>query len=100
MEILQQYESAMADLRPKDTTKLFVAIVKPHKPVASCTIARWLSKTFKLAGIDVSIYSGHSVMGASTPAAAGVGITMSNTMQAEDWAEDWSSELVFRNFYY
>ena len=85
-----------AELRPKDTTKLFVAIVKPHKPIASCTIARWLWEMLKLAGIDVSIISGHSVRGASTYAAAGAGITMNDIMQAADW----SSELVFRNFYY
>lgn len=43
------------NLQP-DSSKLFVAIKKPHKPVASCTITRWLKKTLKLAGIDVSIF--------------------------------------------
>ena len=66
--------------RPKDTTKLFVAIKKPHKPVASCTIARWLKETLGLAGIDVSIFSGHSVRGDdSVSAAAGAGVTMSDS---------------------
>ena len=49
-----------------------------------------------LAGIDVSIFSGHSMRGASTSAAAGAGITMNDIMQAADW----SSESVFRRFYY
>jgi len=96
VETLRHYESATYELRPKDTTSLFVAIVKPHKPVASCTIARWLRETLKLAGIDVSIFAGHSVRGAATSAAAGSGVTMSDIMQAADW----SSESVFRNFYY
>ena len=39
VETLHCYERATASLRPEDTSKLFVAIVKPHKPVASCTIA-------------------------------------------------------------
>ena len=48
----------------------------------------------QVSGIDASIFSGRSVREASTP--AGVGTTMSDIMQAADW----SSELVFRNFYY
>ena len=64
--------------------------------MASCTIARWLKDTLRLAGIDVSIFSGHSVRGASVSAAAGAGVKMSEIMQAADW----STESVFRRFYY
>ena len=73
-----------------------IAIKKPHQLVASCTVARWLKETLRLAGIDVFIFSGHSVRGASTSAAAGSGVTMTDIMQAADW----SSESVFRRFYY
>ena len=96
VETLRHYERSTAALQPKDTNKLYVAIRKPHQPVASCTIARWLKEILRLAGIDVSIFSGHSVRGASTSAAAGTGITMNDIMQAADW----SSESVFRRFYY
>ena len=96
VETLKLYERCTAALRPKDTNKLFVAIKKSHQLVASCTIARWLKETLRLAGIDVSIFSGHSVRGASTSAAAGAGVTMNDIMQAADW----SSESVFRRFYY
>ena len=95
VETLRQYEAATATLR-SDSCKLFVAIKKPHNPVASCTIARWLKEMLKLAGIDVSTFSGHSVRGASTSAAAGAGLTMNEIMQAADW----STESVFRRFYY
>ena len=74
MEALRQYVTATTELRPKDSTRLFVAIVKPHKPVVSCTIARWLWETLKLAGVDVSIFAAHSVRGAATSAAAGSGV--------------------------
>ena len=49
--------------------------------MASCTIARWLKEILRLAGIDVFIFSGHSVRGASTSAAAGAGITMTSCRQ-------------------
>ena len=96
VETLRHYERATASLRPKDTSKLLVATVKPHKPVASCTIARWLRETLRLAGIDVSIFAGHSTRGASTSAAAGAGITTADIMKAADW----STESVFRRHYY
>ena len=73
-----------------------MAIKKPHNPVASCTIASWLKETLRLAGLDESIFSGHSVRGASMSAAAGAGVTMTDIMQAADW----STESVFRRFYY
>jgi len=78
VETLQQYESAV---RPKDT-RLFVAAVKLHKTIASCTIAQ---ETLKLAGIDISIFAGHLVRGAATSTAASSEVTMSDIMQAADW---------------
>ena len=75
---------------------MLVAIVKPQKSVASCTIAHWLRQTLKLAGIDVSIFAGHSTRGASTSAATGAGITTTDIMKAADW----STESVFRRHYY
>ena len=96
VETLCHYEQATAPLRPKDTSQLLVAIVKPHKPVASCTIARWLCETLKLAGIDASIFAGHSTRGASTSAAAGAGLTTIDIMNAADW----STGSVFRRHYY
>ena len=44
----------------------------------------------------MSIFSGHSVRGASTSAVAGAGVTMNEIMQAADW----STESVFQRFYY
>ena len=59
-----------------------MAIKKPHKPAASYTVARWLKEMLKLAGIDVPIFSDHSVSGTSTSAAAGAGITMIDITQS------------------
>ena len=56
--------------------------------MASCTIAIWLKETLRLAGINVSILPGHSVRGASMSAAAAVGVTMNDIMQAADWSSE------------
>ena len=78
--------------------KLFVAIVKPHNPVSSATIARWLRDVLQHAGIDIGIFGAHSIQGASSSAAAAAaaGVTTNDILKAADW----SSESVFRNFYY
>ena len=48
------------------------------------------------AGIDTSVFSAHSVHGASSTAAANLGITTNEILKAADW----SSKSVFHRFYY
>ena len=74
-----------------ERTRLFLAVVEPHKPVSSSTLARWLKSLFGRAGIDTGIFKGHSVRGAATSAAANAGVSMSDILNAADW----SSESVF-----
>ena len=76
--------------------RLFVALVKPHNPVSSSTIARWPKGMLQQAGIDVSIFGAHSARGVPSSSAATAGVTTSDILQASDW----SSESVFRKFYY
>jgi integrase len=38
---------------------------KPHKPVVSSTIVRWLKSVLLSAGVDTSVFSAHSTRGAS-----------------------------------
>ena len=49
-----------------------------------------------MSGIDISTFTAHSTRGASTSATADSGITTSDILKAVDW----STELVFRKFYY
>ena len=91
VQTLKQYKSVTSALRPCNVSNLLVSLVKPHKPLSSATIARWLREVLRLAGIDVNIFS---AQGASTSAAAG--ITTNDILKAADW----SSDSVFRRFYY
>ena len=75
---------------------MFLAVVKPHKLVASYTIACWLKDVLGKAGIDVGIFSAHSTRGASTSAAVVAGVTVADILKAADW----HSEFTFRRFYY
>ena len=90
---LKEYENQTRKVRAKET-KLFVAIIKPHRAVTSSTIARWLKAVLKASGVDTSIFDAHSVRGASSSKAANMGITTNDILRAADW----SSESVFQKF--
>ena len=73
---LRAYEDRTRNLRVTDTqSKLFLGVIRPHRPVAPSTIARWLRTVMEKAGIDTSVFKAHSTRGAATTAAANAGIT-------------------------
>lgn len=99
VEALNQYVSKTESLRSQGqdrVTRLFIGCVKPHKPVTSSTVARWLKTVLEKTGIDVSIFKAHSTRSASVSAAANLGITTKDILQAADW----KTESVFQKFYY
>ena len=92
---LDLYLKKTAQLRG-ESSQLFISIIKPHHPVTSSTIARWLKETLGAACIDTSIFKAHSVRGASTSAASNLGVTTEDILKAADWSTDSS----FQRFYY
>ena len=64
--------------------------------MSSSSIARWLKLGLEDAGVDTSIFKGHSTRGASSSKAAASGVTVSDILQAADW----SSEGTFQRFYH
>ena len=79
-----------------DNNQLFISFIKPHGPVTSSTIARWLKEVMAAAGIDTSTFKAHSVRSASTSAASMQGVTTQDILSAADW----STESTFQKFYY
>ena len=88
---LKAYEKLTVDIRGKES-KLFLAIIKPHRAVVSSTIARWLRAILEAAGVDTSIFNAHSVRGASTSKAANMGVTTNDILKA--------ANSVFQKFYH
>ena len=76
--------------------QLFISFIKPHHPVTSSTIARWLKSVMESAGIDTSVFKAHSVRSANTSAAATQGVTTEDILSAADW----NTESSFQRFYY
>ena len=99
VECFRQYLKLSRNVRPVILSslpnKLFISFRRPHKPVTSTTLGRWLRTFMSAAGIDSQIFKAHSVRGAST-AAANAFVPLSTIMSMADW----SSASTFRSFYY
>ena len=84
---LQEYEKRTTDKRsPNGSTQLLIAMIRPHKPVSSSTVARWLKTVLNNAGIDTSIFKAHSVRSAACSSASEAGVTTATILDAADWA--------------
>jgi len=94
---LRAYEERTKERRNEhNKSQLFIALIKPYNPVTSSTIARWIKSILTKSGINTEIFKAHSTRSAAVSSAANAGITTNDILNAADW----SSESVFRNFYY
>ena len=94
---LRAYEDRTKERRGDDNRfNLFIALIRPYRPVSSSTIARWIKSTLTKSGINTDIFKAHSVRSAAVSSAANAGVTISEIISAADW----SNETVFQKFYY
>lgn len=89
---------AMTDPLRNETNhrRLFISVVRPHKPIGKSTLSNWIKSEMKAAGIDVSKFQAHSVRGAAASSAASKGVPIQSILQAGHWA----SESTFTRFYH
>ena len=100
LRCLQSYISRTNTFRPlvdpATDQQLLISYHRPQKPVQSCTIARWIKSFLGSAGIDTSIFKGHSTRSASTSKARAEGISLEDVLKMADWTGPSS----FLRFYY
>ncbi|WAR30575.1 hypothetical protein MAR_033117 [Mya arenaria] len=72
--------------------QLIISYIKPHKPVVSTTISRWIKFVLKSSGIDIDTYSSHSTRSAASSKASGLPI--SEIIKVAGWSTD-----TFARFY-
>ena len=83
---LLYYVARTASIRQSlNSSQVFVSYGKPYKVVSSATLARWLKVVLSLAGIDTSIFKGHSFRGASTSKVVSLGVPLDVILKAADW---------------
>ena len=91
VETLRHYESKTIDHRPTGSVAnpLFISYSKPHKPVKSATISRWIRNMLINSGVGVdSSFKAHSTRAAFTSAAKNRGVTTKDIMSAADWLRE------------
>lgn len=93
LQYLKVYEERTLARRTDPLGQLLISIQKPFRPVAAATLARWVKSE---AGIDVSIYVAHSARGAMASKAYTLGSRLEDILRAADW----SSDSMFKMFYY
>ena len=90
---LQEYEKCTGAFRTSPA-QLLISFVKPHPPVSSATLARWVKWVMGLAGIDVSFWA-HSAGGAMASKAYWSGARLEDILKTADWSSD---SPFFKNF--
>ena len=94
---LQHYLERTRDNRKSEPSncRLFLAVVRPFKPVKKATVARWMKTLIHQAGVGDE-YKAHSIRGAAVTAASMQGMSISDILSVADW----SSDSTFKRFYY
>ena len=78
VENLKVYEEKTASLRKMENDKealLFISYRKPHNPVTSSSIARWLKEFLNQAGVNTTLFKVHTTQAASTSTAKMAGLS-------------------------
>ena len=96
---LTEYISRTSAFRGTDpqlrVSKLFISYVKPHKPVCTDTLARWIKAVLTSSGVDTSVFKAHSVRSASTSYAYAKGVPIAEILRAADW----TNAGTFKKYY-
>ena len=78
----------------RNSSKLFLSYIAPHRPVSKDTISRWLKMTLQKAGINTAIYKAHSTRAAATSAVVKE-VDISTILKAAGW----SNSRTFGTYY-
>ena len=75
--------------------KVILTIKKPHTPVTTNTVSRWVKSVLSEAGVDVTMYKPGSTRMASVSKAKRVGVPLEEILRAGGW----SRQSTFTKFY-
>lgn len=64
---------------------VWISLTKPYHGLTTETISRWLKKTLALAGVDDSVYKGHSTRSASASKAKQLAVPMEIILKRARW---------------
>lgn len=90
---MKEYLKRTKDIR--SGSQLFISFKRPFAPVQKGTIAQWIKWVLGQAGINTSIFQGHSVRSAACSKAARKGVPLNSILKQGGWR----SASVFQAYY-
>ena len=69
----------------RSTSHLWISFKKPFKAVGRQTISRWLKTLLHMAGLDISIFTGHSTRMAATSKVNNMGVGLHTILATAGW---------------
>lgn len=95
LSCLKEYVSRTSVNRTTDM--LLISYFKPYNHVSSQTVSRWLCTSLSMAGVDTSIYKGHSFRHSSTSKASTNGISINSILSRVGWSPKCTTFAKFYN---
>ena len=95
VQTLKHYLNRTQTWRNDDESSLFLSFIKPHKPVTTSTISRWLKSVLENVGVDTSVFKGHSTRAASSSKVFSRGATIEEILKCGNW----SRKSTWQTFY-
>ena len=93
---MKEYIAICKPLRTiSNSDRLFITTTKPHVPVSTATIGRWIKSTLQKSGVDTRVFSAHSTRGAAASKAAAKGTNIQSILDRGHWTK----ESTFARFY-
>lgn len=83
--VLKEYLDRTKELRGT-ATPLLLSYVKPFRPISRDTLSRWLKVVLKLAGVDLSIFTPHSIRAAASSSASSSKVPIATIMKTAGWS--------------
>lgn len=80
----------------RQSNDLFIGVKKPHKPVRSQTLSRWVKTTLSECGLDTSMFTAHSTRHAATSRAHSLGVSIDAIRNTAGWS---GNSTTFAKYY-
>lgn len=91
--VLKEYLARTKILRRH--SKLLISYIKPHAEVSKDTIARWIKTIMVKSGIDINVYSAHSVRSAASSKARKLFVPIREIMEKAGWSNTSTFSKVY-----
>ncbi len=94
-DFIERTEKFRPASEPSEGSRLLIALVRPHKPVSSNTVSRWIKSMLSKGGVDTTKFGAHSTRSAAASRAVVEGAPIDAILQTGSSAH----EATFNRFY-